>query len=91
MDVQSGTIVTNESNEIMVLLNDYARRKREQSGDGAVGISEPLAVVDLRPVGMEEEVDRVAKHWFDLLWNGGYRCGFATSQIAYDEVRTSRT
>mmetsp|Transcript_34916 Transcript_34916/g.64081 ORF Transcript_34916/g.64081 Transcript_34916/m.64081 type:complete len:457 (+) Transcript_34916:103-1473(+) len=83
VDVQSGTIVTNESNEIMVLLNDYARRKREQSGDGAAA---PSSVVDLRPVGMEEEVDRVAKHWFDLLWNGGYRCGFATSQIAYDEA-----
>ena len=78
VDVQSGKIVTNESNEIMVLLNDYARRKREQAGS-ASGI-------DLRPIGIEEEMDRTTKYWFDLLWNGSYRCGFATSQIAYDEA-----
>ncbi|KAL7527146.1 hypothetical protein ACHAWF_002053 [Thalassiosira exigua] len=83
VDVASGTIVTNESNEIMVLLNDYARRKRERA-PGSVA-----ATVDLRPVGMEEELDRATKRWFDLLWNGAYRCGFATSQVAYDEVRTS--
>lgn len=78
VDVQSGKIVTNESNEIMILLNDYARRKREESGvsDG----------VDLRPVEMEEEMDKSTKQWFDLLWNGAYRCGFSTSQVAYDEA-----
>jgi hypothetical protein len=43
--------------------------------------------LDLRPVGMEEELDKATKRWFDLLWNGSYRCGFATSQVAYDEVR----
>jgi len=86
VDVQSGTIVTNESNEIMVLLNDYARRKRGQSGDvGAAIGSSPE--VDLRPIGMEDEVDDATKRWFDLLWNGAYRCGFSTSQTAYDEVR----
>ena len=81
MDVQSGKIVTNESNEIMVLLNDYARRNRERQSSDADG-----EVVDLRPLGMEGEVDNATKHWFNLLWNGAYRCGFATSQIAYDEV-----
>ncbi|KAL9181790.1 hypothetical protein ACHAXT_012133 [Thalassiosira profunda] len=74
VDAKSGKIVTNESNEIMVLLNDYARRLRE---------SPP---VDLRPIGMEDELDKATKYWFDLLWNGAYRCGFATSQIAYDEA-----
>mmetsp|Transcript_9435 Transcript_9435/g.16934 ORF Transcript_9435/g.16934 Transcript_9435/m.16934 type:complete len:414 (-) Transcript_9435:182-1423(-) len=87
VDVRSGTIVTNESNEIMVLLNDYARRKRmmeqQQSGDDDAAAAD---VVDLRPIGMDDEVDRVAKYWFDLLWNGSYRCGFSTSQIAYDEA-----
>jgi len=78
VDVQSGTIVTNESNEIMILLNDFARLKREQSGDDAG--------VDLRPIGMEEELEKSTKQWFDLLWNGGYKCGFATSQVAYDEA-----
>ena len=79
VDAKSGKIVTNESNEIMVLLNDYARRLREQSNDAG-------DVVDLRPIGMEGELDKATKYWFDLLWSGAYRCGFATSQIAYDEA-----
>lgn len=84
VDVRSGKIVTNESNEIMVLLNDYARRKREQDGDGtALKLS---SGVDLRPHGMEGELDNATKLWFNLLWNGAYRCGFATSQVAYDEA-----
>lgn len=74
VDTKTGTIVTNESNEIMVLLNDYARRLPEHES------------IDLRPVGMEDELDAATKHWFDLLWNGSYRCGFATSQLAYDEA-----
>ena len=84
VDVQSGTIVTNESNEIMALLNDYARRRRKQLG--AASTSSLVSAVDLRPIGMEDELDRATKHWFDLLWNGSYRCGFATSQLAYDEA-----
>eukprot|EP00956_Cyclotella_meneghiniana_P014222 scaffold21250_cov70-Cyclotella_meneghiniana.AAC.3 len=73
IDVSSGTIVTNESNEIMDLLNDFSRRKNTAS-------------VDLRPIGLEKELDNTSKHWFDLLWNGSYRCGFSTSQLAYDEA-----
>lgn len=73
VDISTGTIVSNESNEIMILLNDYARRLPEHA-------------IDLRPVEMEDELDAATKHWFDLLWNGTYRCGFATSQLAYDEA-----
>ena len=68
----------------MVLLNDYARRRRDTRRGGQSGTGGGL---DLRPIGMEEELDRATKHWFDLLWNASYRCGFATSQLAYDEVR----
>lgn len=74
IDTRTGTIVTNESNEIMILLNDYARRLPKHEA------------IDLRPVGMEDELDAATKYWFDLLWNGAYRCGFATSQLAYDEA-----
>lgn len=80
IDVKTGTIVTNESNEIMALLNDYARRKRQQND------SNTSRDIDLRPIGLEEELDNTSKRWFDLLWNGSYRCGFATSQLAYDEA-----
>ena len=56
VDVESGMIVTNESNEIMILLNDYARRLRKDT-------------IDLRPIGSEGEMDKATKHWFDLCWN----------------------
>ncbi len=74
VDTETGTIVTNESNEIMILLNDYSRRLPDHES------------VDLRPIGREAELDDATKHWFDLLWNGSYKCGFATSQLAYDEA-----
>ncbi|KAL3757499.1 hypothetical protein ACHAWU_000896 [Discostella pseudostelligera] len=83
VDVSSGKIVSNESNEIMVLLNDYARRRRDTRRGVQSGTT---GGIDLRPIGMEEELDRATKHWFDLLWNASYRCGFATSQLAYDEA-----
>jgi len=73
VDTTANKIISNESNEIMVLLNDLARRKN----------SSP---VDLRPVGLENELDAATKKWFDLLWNGSYKCGFATTQKAYDEA-----
>lgn len=73
IDETSGKIVSNESNEIMVLLNDFARTK----GEGRI---------DLRPQSLEDEINGATKHWFDLLWNGVYKCGFATSQKAYDEA-----
>lgn len=82
VDVSSGKIVSNESNEIMVLLNDFARRRRGSGSDSSTEQG-----LDLRPVGMEDGLDRATKHWFDSLWNASYRCGFATSQLAYDEVR----
>lgn len=81
VDVKTGTIVTNESNDIMIMLNDYARLRREQKQLG-----EDASAIDLRPVEREEELDMATKRWFDMLWNGAYRCGFATSQVAYDEA-----
>lgn len=86
VNVQSGTIVTNESNEIMEMLNDYARRRREQLSNDDGEQSNTYPSIDLRPIGMENDLDNATKHWFDLLWNGAYRCGFATSQLAYDEA-----
>ena len=85
VDVESGKIVTNESNEIMILLNDYSRRQRQELGSMETE-DPPSTAVDLRPIGSEEELDEATKHWFDILWNGAYRCGFATSQVAYDEA-----
>jgi putative glutathione S-transferase len=72
-DKQEGTIVNNESEEVLRMLDtefdDIAKRD-----------------VDLYPEGYQEEVDRIIEAIYEPINNGVYRCGFANSQEAYDEA-----
>jgi putative glutathione S-transferase len=72
-DRESGTIVNNESSEIIRMLNgaftDY--------GDGSV---------DLYPQELRDEIDRVNELVYHTVNNGVYKAGFATSQPAYEEA-----
>ncbi|WP_248897761.1 glutathione S-transferase family protein [Haloplanus halobius] len=72
-DRKHETIVNNESEEIMRLLDvaadDLATRD-----------------VDLYPEGYREEVDRLIDDIYDPINNGVYRAGFAESQAAYDRA-----
>ena len=72
-DTEEETIVNNESEEIMRMLDtafdEYAERD-----------------VDLYPDGYEDEVDRVIQEIYDPINNGVYRAGFADTQEAYDEA-----
>ncbi len=72
-DKQEGTIVNNESKEILRMLDtefdDIAKRD-----------------VDLFPEGYREDVDRIIDEIYEPVNNGVYRCGFANSQEAYDEA-----
>jgi putative glutathione S-transferase len=74
-DTREGTIVNNESAEIMrtldVAFDDLAARD-----------------VDLYPEGYREEVDRLIEAIYEPINNGVYRAGFADSQSAYDEAVT---
>jgi len=74
-DTEEGTIVNNESAEIMRMLDTemdaYATRD-----------------VDLYPEGYREEVDRIIEAIYEPINNGVYRAGFAGSQDAYDEAVT---
>jgi putative glutathione S-transferase len=74
-DTQEGTLVNNESKEIMRMLDvafdDLAARD-----------------VDLYPEGYQEEVDRLIEAIYEPINNGVYRAGFADSQAAYDEAVT---
>jgi putative glutathione S-transferase len=74
-DRQQGTIVNNESIEVMRML------------DGAFDEQATLDV-DLYPEGYREDVDRVVEDIYDPVNNGVYRAGFAGSQAAYDEAVT---
>jgi putative glutathione S-transferase len=74
-DKERETVVNNESEEIMRMLDvafdDLAERD-----------------VDLYPEGHREEVDRLIDDIYDPINNGVYRAGFASTQEAYDNAVT---
>jgi putative glutathione S-transferase len=72
-DKKMSTIVSNESSEILRMFN------------GAFG-SLANDDVDLYPAPLREEIDRVNAFVYDNVNNGVYRCGFATSQRAYERA-----
>ena len=76
-DKQTGTIVNNESREIIRMLDHEFDGVEGARGD-----------VDFCPEEMREEVDRVTDEIYDPVNNGVYRSGFATSQEAYEEAVT---
>jgi putative glutathione S-transferase len=71
-DKQRRTIVNNESSEIIRMLN---------SAFDALTSSK----LDLYPVALREEIDRVNDLVYPNVNNGVYRTGFATTQQAYEE------
>lgn len=72
-DKRRGTIVNNESSEIIRMLNG--------AFDG-VGASPG----DFYPAELRAEIDALNARVYETVNNGVYRCGFATSQAAYDEA-----
>lgn len=73
-DKKTGKIVNNESAEILRIINsefnDFAKNKD----------------LDLYPEHLREKIDEINTWIYDTINNGVYRCGFATSQEAYDEA-----
>jgi putative glutathione S-transferase len=72
-DKQTGTIVNNESAEIIRMFN---------SAFDAVGATGP----DFYPAELRDDIDRVNDFIYDRINNGVYKAGFATTQKAYDEA-----
>ena len=70
-DKQAGTIVSNESSEIIRMFN---------SAFDAVG----AAPGDYYPQALRAEIDAVNARVYDTLNNGVYKAGFATTQAAYE-------
>ncbi len=75
-DRVTGTIVNNESSEIMRMLNS----EFDEFGDPDV---------DLYPRDLRDEIDAVNSIVYDTVNDGVYRAGFATSQSAYLEAVTA--
>lgn len=72
-DKQAETIVSNESAEIIRMLN---------AAFGAIGAASP----DFYPEPLRPEIDAVNAMVYDHVNNGVYKAGFATSQAAYEEA-----
>jgi glutathionyl-hydroquinone reductase len=72
-DKKTGMIVNNESAEIIRMLN----AEFDDLGD---------ASVDLYPVALRTEIDRINALVYDDINNGVYKAGFATTQSAYEEA-----
>ncbi|MGB3789672.1 MAG: glutathione S-transferase family protein [Phormidesmis sp.] len=71
-DSQTKTIVNNESAEIIELLNS-------EFGDLAAG-------PDLYPESLRPEIDALNQKIYATVNNGVYKCGFAQTQVAYDQA-----
>lgn len=72
-DKATGTIVNNESAEILRMLN----RAFDALGD---------ASRDFCPEDLRDEIDRTNAFVYDRVNNGVYKAGFATTQDAYDQA-----
>ena len=74
-DKQTKTIVSNESSEIIRMLN---------TAFDAVGAK----VGDYYPPDLRSEIDSLNERIYTTVKNGVYRCGFATTQEAYEQAIT---
>ena len=72
-DTQRGTIVSNESAEIIRMLNT--------AFDALDGVRADL---DFYPLELREEIDAINGRIYDAINNGVYKSGFATTQDAYE-------
>ncbi|MDQ4063960.1 MAG: glutathione S-transferase family protein [Actinomycetota bacterium] len=76
-DTETGTIVNNESRDIIRML--------DHEFDTVEGAK---ADVDFCPEGLREQIDRTIDEIYTPINNGVYRSGFATTQMAYEEAVT---
>ncbi|KAK0666092.1 putative glutathione transferase omega [Cercophora samala] len=73
-DKKTKQIVNNESSEILRMLNTEFNDL----------IDEPFKSVDLYPEDLRREIDETHEWQYDLINNGVYKAGFATTQEAYE-------
>ena len=76
VDKVSRTIVSNESADIVRMLNDHAT--------ALLGKTEGEVSINLVPESLRAAIDETNEWVYRLLNNGVYRCGFSTTQAAYE-------
>ena len=72
-DKQTKTIVSNESPEIIRMFNSAFDNIGAKAGD-------------YYPQALRAEIDQINERVYESVNNGVYKCGFATTQAAYDEA-----
>jgi putative glutathione S-transferase len=72
-DKRTSAIVSNESSEILRMLNEAFVAFAEHD-------------VDLYPTALRPPIDEINAFVYDNINNGVYRCGFATEQAAYERA-----
>ena len=72
-DKKTNTIVSNESPEIIRMFNSAFDDVGAKAGD-------------FYPQGLRSEIDSLNERIYESVNNGVYKCGFATSQEAYEEA-----
>jgi putative glutathione S-transferase len=72
-DKKTGTIVSNESSEIIRMFNSAFDHLGAKPGD-------------FYPEALRDEIDEVNERVYHTVNNGVYKCGFATTQQAYEEA-----
>ncbi|MFF3865309.1 glutathione S-transferase family protein [Micromonospora sp. NPDC001898] len=77
IDTLTGRVVSNDYPQLTL---DLSTQWRSLHRPGAP---------DLYPVGLRDELDALMAEIHRDVNNGVYRCGFATSQVAYDEAFTA--
>lgn len=71
-DKQTNTVVSNESSEIIRMFN---------SAFGGITGND----LDFYPEDLHAEIDELNAYIYDAINNGVYKCGFATTQAAYEK------
>jgi len=72
-DKQNSTVVSNESSEIIRMFNSAFDGVGAKAGD-------------YYPETLRDEIDQVNDRIYNTVNNGVYKCGFATTQAAYEEA-----
>jgi len=72
-DKKNNTIVNNESSEIIRMLNSAFNEFTDVK-------------TDYYPKNLRKKIDKINEPIYENINNGVYRCGFATSQSAYDKA-----
>ena len=74
VDITTGKVVTNDFPQLTL---DFSTQWRDHHREGAP---------DLYPEALRREIDEINRRVYAEVNNGVYRCGFAGTQVAYEEA-----